>query len=161
MNVLAATTMGLVITSGVFMNNGDIPSSYTCEGKNISPPISWSGIPEGTKSMVLIMDDPDAPNRTYVHWVLYNIPVKINGFKEGESQQLPSGILQGLNSANHIGYMGPCPPTGRHRYFFKLYALNVVLEDLKQPTKAALEKAIEGHVLEKAELVGTYVKTNS
>ena len=157
--------MALSLSSPVFNHNGSIPKLYTCQGKDISPALSWSGLPEGTKSVVLIVDDPDAPDpaapkRTWVHWVLYNIPPTATGLPEAvNATGLPSGTRQGRNDWDRTGYGGPCPPIGRHRYFHKLYALDAVLQDLKQPTKATLLEAMKGHILEQAELVGTYQKT--
>jgi len=145
-----------------FENQREIPKKYTCDGEDVSLPLSWSNVPEGTKSFALIVDDPDAPDpanprMTWVHWVIYNIPATIASLPEGvKEQDLPKGTLQGLNDWKKTGYGGPCPPIGKHRYFHKLYALDIVLPDLKQPTKAKLEKAMEGHVLSKAELVGLY-----
>ena len=156
--------MSLALTSSAFTHGGQIPRQYTCEGKDISPAIIWNGVPEGTRTLVLIVDDPDAPDpkapkRTWVHWVLYNIPPGAHGLKEAlPPAGLPDGTLQGKNDWKRTGYNGPCPPIGRHRYFHKLYALDAVLPDLKEPTKAELEKAMEGHVLEKTELMGTYQK---
>jgi Raf kinase inhibitor-like YbhB/YbcL family protein len=156
--------MSLALTSSAFTNGGQIPRQYTCEGKDISPAIIWNGVPEGTRTLVLIVDDPDAPDpkapkRTWAHWVLYNIPPGAHGLKEAlPPAGLPDGTLQGKNDWKRTGYNGPCPPIGRHRYFHKLYALDAVLPDLKEPTKAELEKAMEGHVLEKTELMGTYQK---
>lgn len=156
--------MALQVTSNSFLNEGAIPREYTCEGKDRSPALVWTGIPHGAKSLVLIVDDPDAPDpkapkMTYVHWVLYNIPTTATGLTEGVSAaQLPAGTLEGQNDWHRTGYGGPCPPIGTHRYFFKLYALDTVLPDLKQPTKATLEKAMNNHILEKAELMGTYHK---
>jgi Raf kinase inhibitor-like YbhB/YbcL family protein len=154
--------MALTLTSTAFAHGAAIPKLYTCEGKDVSPPLSWSGLPEGTKSLALIVDDPDAPDpaaprMTWVHWVMHNIPPEANGLAENV-KDLPAGTLEGLNDWKRTGYGGPCPPIGRHRYFHKLYALDVQLPDLKRPNKAALEKAMEGHVLGKAELVGTYQK---
>jgi Raf kinase inhibitor-like YbhB/YbcL family protein len=154
--------MALTLTSTAFAHGAAIPKLYTCEGKDVSPPLSWSGLPEGTKSLAWIVDDPDAPDpaapqRTWVHWVLYNIPPDAKGLAENV-KDLATGTLEGLNDWKRTGYGGPCPPIGRHRYFFKLYALDTLLPDLKRPNKAALEKAMEGHVLGKAELVGTYQK---
>lgn len=157
--------MALSLTSPVFAHNGSIPKNYTCQGKDISPALTWKGLPEGTKSLALIVDDPDAPDpdapkRVYVHWVLYNIPATASGLQEAvTASTLPRGTQQGKNDWGRTGYGGPCPPIGRHRYFHKLYALDTVLPDLKQPDKAALEKAMDGHILEKAELVGTYEKS--
>jgi Raf kinase inhibitor-like YbhB/YbcL family protein len=152
------------ISSRAFSEQGEIPSLYTCQGKDISPPLAWSGLPEGTRSLALIVDDPDAPDpaapkRTWVHWVLYDIPPTATGLDEATtSARLPAGTREGLNDWNRTGYGGPCPPIGRHRYFHKLYALDVVLADLGPARKAEVEKAMEGHVLGKAELVGTYQK---
>ena len=153
---------GMELTSSNFENQGDIPKMFTCDGKDISPALSWSGAPNGTKSFVLIVDDPDAPDpanprMTWVHWVIYNIPESANALPEKvQSKDLPDGTLEGLNDWKRTGYGGPCPPVGRHRYFHKLYALDTVLPDLKKPTKAKLEKAMEGHILDKAELIGLY-----
>ena len=156
--------MALALTSSVFAPNGAIPKQYTCQGSDISVPLAWSGLPAGTKSLALIVDDPDAPDPaapqlTWVHWVLYNIPPHITGIREGiKAGALPKGTLEGLNDWKRTGYGGPCPPIGRHRYFHKLYALDTVLPDLKRPNKAQLEKAMQGHILEKFELIGTYQK---
>jgi Raf kinase inhibitor-like YbhB/YbcL family protein len=156
--------MPLVLTSPAFTHQGSIPQQYTCQGKDISPPLSWSGIPEGTKSLALIVDDPDAPDpaapkRTWVHWVLYDIPPTATGLEEAiPSSRLPAGTREGTNDWNRTGYGGPCPPIGRHRYFFKLYALDTVPPDLGAAGKADVEKAMEGHVLAKTELIGTYQK---
>lgn len=157
--------MAMTITSQAFTHNGNIPARYTCDGKDISPALDWSGLPEGTKSLALIVDDPDAPDpaapkMTWVHWVLYNIPSSTSGLAEAvKSKDLPKGTQEGLNDWKRTGYGGPCPPIGKHRYFHKLYALDVVLPDLGKPTKKDLEKAIEGHILAKAELVGTYKRS--
>lgn len=156
--------MSLTIRSEAFSHQGSIPTVYTCEGRDISPPLRFEGVPAGTKSLVLIVDDPDAPDpkapkMTWVHWVLYNIPPDTPGLPEGVAPTaLPPGTRQGKNDWKRTGYGGPCPPIGRHRYFHKLYALDTVLPDLGEPTKAQLEKAMEGHVLARAELVGTYQK---
>ncbi len=154
--------MSPTLTSTAFAHQGAIPAKYTCEGADVSPPLAWIGLPPGTASLALIVDDPDAPDpaapkMTWVHWVLYNLPPTANGLPEGASV-LPPGTRQGLNDWQRSGYGGPCPPIGRHRYFFKLYALDTVLPDLGRPTKAMLEKAMNGHVLGQAELVGTYRK---
>jgi Raf kinase inhibitor-like YbhB/YbcL family protein len=152
------------LSSRAFSEQGEIPSLYTCQGKDVSPPLGWSGLPEGTKSLALIVDDPDAPDpaapkRTWVHWVLYDIPPTTTGLDEAmTAARLPPGTREGTNDWNRTGYGGPCPPIGRHRYFFKLYALDTVLPDLGPARKAELEKAMEGHVLGKTELVGTYQK---
>jgi len=155
-------TMTLTVTSPVFSHNGEIPARFTCDGEDISPALEWSGLPEGTKSVALIVDDPDAPDPAaprmiWVHWVLYNIPPSAMGLAEGvKMQDLPAGTKEGLNDWKRTGYGGPCPPIGRHRYFHKLYALDVVLPDLGTPTKTELEKAVEGHILDQVELIGTY-----
>ena len=156
--------MALALTSTAFVHDGAIPASYTCQGKDVSVPLAWSGVPAGTRSLVLIVDDPDAPDpaapkMTWVHWVLYNIPPGEAGLKEAvKPSELPRGTLEGRNDWGRTGYGGPCPPVGRHRYFFKLYALDVVLPDLGTPDKARLERAMKGHVLAQQELVGTYAK---
>jgi Raf kinase inhibitor-like YbhB/YbcL family protein len=156
--------MSLVLTSSAFVAGGEIPSLYTCEGRDVSPPLSWSGVPDGAKSLALIVDDPDAPDpkapkMTYVHWVLYNIPPTTRELPEAVvARDLPPGTGEGRNDWKRTGYGGPCPPIGRHRYFHKLYALDRVLPDLGTPTKAELEAAMRGHVLEQAELMGTYQK---
>lgn len=154
--------MPLQLSSNAFEHNAIIPAQYTCEGADISPPLQWSNIPAGTKSLVLIVDDPDAPDpkaprMTWVHWVLYNIPPSSSGLVEAV-QQLPAGTAEGVNDWQRTGYGGPCPPVGRHRYFFKLYALDAILPDIGQPTKAELEAAMQDKLLEKAQLVGTYQK---
>jgi hypothetical protein len=157
--------MSLTITSSAFSQNGEIPAKYTCDGKDLCPPLAWFGLPEGTKSLALIVDDPDAPDPaapklTWVHWVLYNIPPGTTGLPEGvKSEELPKGTREGLNDWKRTGYGGPCPPIGRHRYFHKLYALDVVLPDLGRATKQGLEKAMKGHILASAELVGTYKRS--
>jgi len=155
--------MSLSLTSGNFAHNGEIPTKHTCEGNDVAPQLSWSGAPAETKSFALIVDDPDAPDpkapkMTWVHWVVYNIPASATSIVEG-AKSLPEGARDGLNDWKRTGYGGPCPPIGRHRYFHKLYALDVVLPDLGTPTKATLEQAMEGHVLAKAELIGTYQKS--
>jgi len=153
------------LTSSAFLPFADIPKLYTCEGANQSPPLLWSGVPAEAKTLVLIIDDPDAPDpdspkMTWVHWILYNIPPDTTGLISGKSgaMDLPIGTLGGLNDAHETGYQGPCPPIGRHRYFHKLYALDIILPDLHLPAKAVLEKAMHGHILAQCELVGTYKK---
>ena len=156
--------MGLTITSGAFEAGAAIPVTYTCEGKDVSPPLSWAGAPPATKSFALIVDDPDAPDPatpkiTWVHWILYDIPASVNGLTEAvRPDALPDGTREGVNDWGRTGYGGPCPPMGRHRYFHKLYALDTVLPDLRRPSKAALERAMQGHILAHAELIGTYQK---
>ncbi len=154
--------MSLKLTSAVFDQGGEIPSKYTCEGQDISPPLAWSGVPPGAKSLALIVDDPDAPDpaapkMTWVHWVLYNIPASVNAVSEAV-KQLPAGTLSGLNDWGRTGYGGPCPPIGRHRYFHKLYALDTVLPDLGNPTKAVIEAQMRDHIIAQAELMGTFQK---
>ena len=162
LSLYAQEGQSMKLTSQSFVNQGDIPKKHTCDGKNISPALAWNDVPKGTKSLVLIVDDPDAPDpanprMTWVHWVLYNIPITATSLPEGAlKKDLYEGTLEGLNDWKKTGYGGPCPPIGKHRYFHKLYALDIVLPDLEFPTKAKLEKAIEGHVLSRAELVGLY-----
>jgi Raf kinase inhibitor-like YbhB/YbcL family protein len=156
--------MTMSLSSSAFVDSGAIPAVYTCEGKDVSPPLSWSGVPAGTKSLALIVDDPDAPDpaqprMTWVHWVLYDLPATASALPEAvAAAALPSGTREGLNDWGRTGYGGPCPPIGRHRYFHKLYALDTALPDLNQPKKAALEAAMRGHILEQATLIGTYQK---
>ena len=157
--------MSLTITSPAFTDGEEIPARYTCQGDDLSPPLAWSGVPESARSLVLIIDDPDAPDpnaprMTWVHWVLFNLPPGTAGLTEGlVPQSLPPGTGQGTNSWNRTGYGGPCPPIGRHRYFHKLYALDTVLELPGKPTGKALEAAMHPHVIDRAELVGTYQKS--
>jgi len=148
------------IESTAFQQHGEIPRKYTCEGEDISPPLAFRQVPPETKSLALIVDDPDAPDpkapkTVWVHWVVFNLPPLAPGLPEGA--KLPAGATDGLNDWKRTGYGGPCPPIGRHRYFFKLYALDTTLE-LTRPTKAQLEQAMQGHVLAQAEVVGTYEK---
>lgn len=157
--------MAIVVTSTAFAPNGAIPSKFTCEGADTSPALGWSGAPAKTKSFALIVDDPDAPDpkapkMTYVHWVLYDIPASVTSFDEGASTRLPAGVREGRNDWKRTGWGGPCPPIGRHRYFFKVYALDIMLGDLGSATKPELLKAMEGHVLAQGELVGTYRKNS-
>ena len=159
--------MPLSIRSAAFEPNGPIPTRHTCEGDDLSPPLEWSGVPEGTESLVLIVDDPDAPDpaapkMTYVHWVLHDLPPSATGLPEGvRADALPPGTREGQNDWKRRGWGGPCPPIGRHRYFFKLFALDTVLGPLGGAggaTKRDVETAMSGHVLAAAELVGTYEK---
>ena len=156
--------MPLVLTSPAFADHAPIPVQYTCQGADISPPLAWAGAPEGTRSFVLIVDDPDAPDpaapkMTWVHWIVYNIPASTQGLAGNErAGGMPAGARDGVNDWKRTGYGGPCPPIGRHRYFFKLYALDRELPDLHAPTKTRIEHAIEGHVLAGTQLVGTYQK---
>lgn len=159
--------MTLALTSTAFSDGGEIPSKYTCEGLDISPELAWRETPALAKSLVLIVDDPDAPDpaapkMTWVHWLLYNLPPDAHGLPEAVTRgHLPAGTLEGLNDWKRTGYGGPCPPIGRHRYFHKLYALDVVLPGLGTPSKSALEAAMHGHVIAKTELMGTYQKRSS
>ena len=156
--------MSLTLTSPAFSAGGEIPAVHTCEGKDRSPALEWTGVPAGARSLALIVDDPDAPDpkapkMTYVHWVLYNIPRESTGLPEGVGQRaLPAGTREGRNDWKRTGYGGPCPPIGRHRYFFKLYALDTTLPDLGPATKRELEAAMQGHVVAQATLMGTYEK---
>jgi len=157
--------MTMTLTSSAFSHQGEIPRAYTCDGGDHSPPLSWRDVPDGTRSLALIVDDPDAPDpnaptMTWVHWVLYNIPPSAAGLPEAvASHELPPGAREGLNDWKRTGYGGPCPPIGRHRYFHKLYALDTELPDLHHSTKDALVKRMKGHVLASAELVGTYKRS--
>lgn len=154
--------MSMSLSSPAFEHKGSIPAEYTCDGKDVSPELNWKDIPDNAQSLVLIVDDPDAPDPAapkiiWVHWILYNLPVHTIGLAKGvRDGDLPMGTLHGLNNWNSTGYNGPCPPVGRHRYFFKLYALDTELPDLSRPNKAKLIKAMEGHLIEKAVLLGTY-----
>jgi hypothetical protein len=156
--------MALKIESEAFNDGEAIPKQFTCEGQDVSPPLTWSGVPANARSLVLIVDDPDAPDpkaprMTWVHWVLYNLPAETAGLPRGvAAEDLPDGTGEGLNDWKRPGYGGPCPPVGRHRYFHKLYALDTRLEGLANPTKAQVEAAMQGHVVARAELVGTYIK---
>lgn len=153
------------LTSPAFAHGGAIPARFTCEGADRSPALAWSGLPAGTKSLALIVDDPDAPDpkapkRVYVHWVLYNLPAGDGGLAEGvREEELPVGTGEGRNDWRRTGWGGPCPPIGRHRYFFKVFALDRRLDGLGPATKSELLAAMEGHVLAQAELMGTYEKT--
>jgi hypothetical protein len=157
------TTM-LSLTSTAFAAGQSIPKKYTCEGDDTSPPLQWTGVPPNAKSLALIVDDPDAPDpkapqRVWVHWVLYNVPPTTTTLAEATSgRDIPSGAIEGTNDWGRNGYGGPCPPVGRHRYFFKLYALDESLPAGQPLRKAQLESAMKGHVISQAELVGTYQK---
>jgi Raf kinase inhibitor-like YbhB/YbcL family protein len=163
LNLSGSAAMAMTLTSPAFEPEGQIPSKYTCEGDDISPPLAWDGVPGGTKSLVLIIDDPDAPDPkapqlVWVHWVVYNIPPDTKGLPENASKAgLPQGTALGLNDFKKTGYGGPCPPIGRHRYFHKLYALDTTLA-LRKASKPEIELAMKGHVLADAELIGTYQK---
>lgn len=154
--------MALSIASPVFPDGGGIPAHYTCDGRDVSPPLQWDGVDSTARSLVLIVDDPDAPDpkapkRTWVHWVLYNLPPQSRGLDEAvAASALPAGTEEGSNDWKRTGYGGPCPPIGRHRYFFKLYALDTALQFAHIPTKNDVLTAMEGHIVQSAELIGTY-----
>ena len=156
--------MTMKVTSSAFQQGGAIPAKYTCEGQDTSPPLAWSGAPSSAKSIAMIVDDPDAPDpakpqRVYVHWVVYNIPGGTSSLPENASKSgMPKGAEQGKNDWGKPQYGGPCPPIGRHRYFFKVYALDTTLSGLSGPAKADLERAMKGHILDSGELMGTYQK---
>lgn len=145
--------MTLHLMSSAFNQNGPIPSKYTCDGDNISPPLRWEGAPKETKSYVLIVDDPDAPRKTWTHWVVYNISPTTSECKEGAA---PGGALQGVNDFGNANYGGPCPPSGTHRYFFKLYALDTVVTLPRGASQQQVEAQIKPHILGEAQLMGTY-----
>ncbi len=156
--------MALALRSSAFAHQGQIPTEYTCEGHDVSPPLEWRGVPAGTQSLALVVDDPDAPDprapqTTWVHWILYDIPPTATGLpRDAVTAGFPPGTREGLNDWKRAVYGGPCPPVGRHRYFFKLYALDTRLGSLGTPGKPEIEEAMESHVLDRAELVGTYEK---
>lgn len=156
--------MPLTIRSPAFADGAEIPARHTCEGEDVSPPLAWSGVPPGARSLALVVDDPDAPDpaapkRTWVHWVLHDVPPSAAGLPGAVARDaLPPGTREGVNDWKRTGWGGPCPPVGRHRYFFKLYALDATLGDLGAPTKARLEAAMKGHVVAETRLVGTYEK---
>jgi len=155
--------MSLTLSSSAFQHEASIPEAYTCEGADVSPPLAWSGAPAGTKSFALVVDDPDAPDpkapkMTWVHWVIVDLPAAATGLPQGASRALPPGAREGMNDWKRAMWGGPCPPIGRHRYFFKLFALDTTLPALASPTKPELEQAMKGHVLAQAQLMGTYVK---
>ena len=162
LSIEGVTAMSMSLKSSAFTHQNAIPKEFTCDGSNVSPALIWSGVPQKARSLALIVDDPDVPApflpfKTWVHWLLYNIPPTVKELPQHISpQDLPKGTLQGKNDWKETGYNGPCPPFGRHRYFFKLYALDTVLPDLNQPDKAELEQAMKGHIIGQAELIGTY-----
>ena|SRR2546423_889507 len=161
---IPGSAMTLKVTSSAFQQGSSIPSQYTCDGNDTSPPLAWSGAAKSAKTFALIVDDPDAPDpakpqRVYVHWVVYNIPVATSSLPENASKSgMPKGAVQGKNDWGKPEYGGPCPPIGRHRYFFKLYALDTDLTGLSAPAKADLERAMKGHIVDSGELMGTYQK---
>ncbi len=146
------------ITSNSFKNNCNIPSKYTCDGENINPQINFIDIPVGARSLVLIVDDPDAPSKTWVHWLLWNIPSTVNSIDENS---VPLNVIKGINDFGKLEYGGPCPPSGVHRYFFKLYALDILIDLPVGATKSQLLEAIKDHVIEEAVLIGKYEKINN
>jgi Raf kinase inhibitor-like YbhB/YbcL family protein len=154
----------LTLSSPAFADGMEIPARFTCQGDNVSPPLAWKMVPAGAMSLALVVDDPDAPDprapkTTWVHWVVFGIPTQARGLLENSvANALPPGTREGLNDWKKIGYGGPCPPIGRHRYVHKLYALDIAVSGLAQPTKAELEAAMKGHILAEARLVGTYEK---
>lgn len=150
--------MEITVASSVFEEAGPIPAKYTCDGADISPPLSWQGVPEAAETIALISDDPDAPMGTWVHWVLYNLPAQTNELPENvpPDEVLPDGASQGVTDFGRIGYGGPCPPGGTHRYFFKIYALDVRLELPPGADKAKLLDAMQGHILAQGQLMGKY-----
>lgn len=160
-NKLYAKTKGdtkMTITSTAFSDGGMIPKDYTCDGKDISPPLAWTNVPKGTKSLAIICDDPDAPAGTWVHWVLFNIPTTVNELPKNipPVKVFENGAKHGINDFQKFGYGGPCPPSGTHRYYFKLYALDVKLMQQPGMTKAVLLNAMQDHILAKAQLMGKY-----
>ena len=147
------------IESPSFPDGGPIPRAFTCDGRDVSPPLSWTGLPAGAQTLALICDDPDAPGKTWVHWVLYDLPVSVGELPEGVPPQGEAfGGRQGTNDFRKLGYGGPCPPSGTHRYFFKLYALDSPLRLPAGATKAQLERAMEGQILAQASLMGRYAR---
>lgn len=152
--------MALELKSSAFGEGASIPPKYTCDGQDMSPPLSWSGAPAGTKSFAIISDDPDAPVGTWVHWVAWNIPAGLSSLKEGmeKGAALSDGTKQGISDFKRPGYGGPCPPSGTHRYFFKLYALDTTLNIPATSTKKDLEIAMKGHILAQTQLMGTYTR---
>jgi len=150
----------LIIKSSAFNHLEMIPEKYTCKGENVSPPLQWSNVPDGTKSFVLINDDPDAPAGTWIHWVLFNIPADQTALKENIEQKkvFDNGTRQGMTDSGRSAYGGPCPPSGTHRYFFKLYALDIMLDLPAGSTKKEIEKAMQGHILASGELIGNFKK---
>ena len=156
----AVATSGITLTSTAFRDGQPIPRQYTCDGVNISPPLEWTGIPKTAKTIAIITDDPDAPAGTWVHWVLYNLPADNIGMVENVAgtDEVKGGGFQGKNDFKQIGYGGPCPPSGMHRYFFKIYAVDSELPLKAGATKAELEGALQGHIMAQGQLIGTYKK---
>ena len=164
MSLLSSPAVAMKLTSPSFATNGRIPAEHTCEGADTSPPLAWSDVPAGTKSLALVVDDPDAPDpkapqTIWLHWIVYAIPPTVTALAAGASgSALPAGAREGQNDWKASGWRGPCPPVGRHRYFFKLYALDVALDGATIATRADLQRAMAGHVLTAAGLVGLYEK---
>jgi Raf kinase inhibitor-like YbhB/YbcL family protein len=161
---LAPNAEPLVVTSPAFAANADIPTAYTCDGDGQSPPLQWGAAPQGTKSFALIVDDPDAPDPAkpelvYLHWLVYDIPASVHDLAADAADALPDGAHQGKNQERNAEWTPPCPPTGRHRYFHRVYALDTVLGDLDEPDRATLEAAMKNHVLATGHVVGTYAKS--
>jgi hypothetical protein len=154
----AEAAMGLTLTSSAFTEGQPIPAAYTCDGRDVSPPLAWDEPPAGTRSFVLLSEDPDAPRGPWVHWVLYNVPPSARRLAAGQpgDAKLPGGGLQGMSDFGRTGYGGPCPPSGTHRYYFRLYALDTMLDTPPGATKAQVEAAMGGHVLAEGQLMGTY-----
>ncbi len=159
-SVMEAT---MTLSSPAFKNNAPIPQHFSCRGENISPALSWSGAPKEAKSFALLLEDPDAPSGTFYHWVIYNIPASEHGLAENIARRdpLPNGARQGTNSAQQLGYMGPCPPAGKaHRYYFKLYALDTEINIPGEATHERLVSALQGHILAEGEMIGTFAIKN-
>jgi Raf kinase inhibitor-like YbhB/YbcL family protein len=153
------TKTKMTITSTAFQNDSTIPQRFTCQGEDLSPVLAWSGAPDGAKSFALLLEDPDAPHGTFIHWVIYNIPATERGLAENfpKRDKLPNGTRQGVNSAQQMGYMGPCPPAGKaHRYYFKLYALDAQINIPGEATRDQLVNAMQGHILAEGQIMGTY-----
>jgi Raf kinase inhibitor-like YbhB/YbcL family protein len=159
-NGTTGPTTSFVISTTAFSSGAAIPVQYTCDGTDISPPLQWSGAPEGTQSFVLIVDDPDAPGGTWVHWVLFNIPATTSSLGEGVSPggALPAGSVEGQNDWGRQQYGGPCPPSGTHRYYFRLYALDTTLNLAARPERQDVDQAMSGRILAQTELMGTYAR---
>lgn len=157
----AENGLGIQLASSAFKEGEPIPRAYTCDGPNVSPALEWSGVPKNARTLAIICDDPDAPAGTWAHWVLYNLPAENIGLVENVpmTESLKAGGSQGKNDFEKIGYGGPCPPSGTHRYFFKLYALDAALDLKAGASKAELLKAMEGHIVGQAQLMGTYKRT--
>lgn len=158
---VSADKMTIEVSSPAFAQDGMIPSKYTADGQNVSPPLAWQNIPAGTKSVALICDDPDAPGRTWVHWVMWNIPPDVNSLTENvpHVETMPDGTKQGISDFKSTGYGGPAPPSGTHRYYFKVYALDISLNIPNTSTKPDLLKAMEGHILAEGRLMGKYKRS--